>query len=413
MTAYQAELSINLGDVGYRDSKQPFRVRLNASALSELIGHAENAHRVYELMMIDRPGDVWGYVSVVIEDVPSRLMERIESARKDAKPRYAKNHPWPEQSIPFTAFDGLFYWCWDDTEPEDEAWLTLRDGPTMRAFAQQLLATARAARAALDWGDPLLRHIVARVRSGDHPYSYLRRQVAMQMGNEHGPTESKHTASFYSKLDDLLRDSELVSVAYRADGDYRVLRMMATEQRRRANRTGHNAGIAMHLSALVNHKFSNEAWDSEIWFFSEGLAHGDLYVEGGGLGSNTIKVLVEQYGHVPGRYILSTKDEGSIDGFDSESGDGWVLYQRKLPDDRRRALERIAGRRHCPLGPVLLFAEKAASLFDYEKTVVVVGEETETSVREALAPAMAEWQNNGGDPLLIIMGDTKPFEMTS
>jgi hypothetical protein len=134
----------------------------------------------------------------------------------------------------------------------------------------------------------------------------------------------------YKQLDRLLGDPELASIAYRADGDYRVLRMMATEQRRRANKTGHSVGNAMYLSALTNHKISNEAWDSEIWLFEEGLAHGDLFIEGGDLGGNNLKSLVEGNHRLPSRYILSAKDEGNLEGFDIELGDGWVLYSTPL-----------------------------------------------------------------------------------
>lgn len=57
MTAYQSQLKVDFGDVGYGNSKQPFRVRIDAAALTALIPDAGNAHRVYELMLIDRPGD--------------------------------------------------------------------------------------------------------------------------------------------------------------------------------------------------------------------------------------------------------------------------------------------------------------------------------------------------------------------
>lgn len=49
MTVYQNELVIDFGDVGFRNSKHPFRVRLDSSLLVQLIEAAENAQRVYEL----------------------------------------------------------------------------------------------------------------------------------------------------------------------------------------------------------------------------------------------------------------------------------------------------------------------------------------------------------------------------
>ncbi|WP_031436820.1 hypothetical protein [Methylobacter tundripaludum] len=406
------EHTIDLGEVGFWHSKQPFRVHLEASSLVELIGHAESIFRVYELMLIERPGDVWDYVGVIIKAVPSAVADRVKYVREKALPPYGDNHPWPEGRIPFTVFDKLFFWSFYDTAPEDEAWLSYRDTPPMRAFAQQLLTMVSAAQCRLDRNDGLFRYVVTRFRSGEHPYGYLERRIAIEKGREYSPNCPTHTTAFYKKLDELLCDPDLASVAYRADGDYHVLRMMAAEQRRRADRTGHSAGHAMHLSALVNHKISNEAWDSEIRFFEEGLAHGDLFIEGGGLGGENLKSLVEKHHCLPGRYILSTKDEGCIKGFDIESGDGWVLYRKRFLDGGRRGLERIESRRHSSLGPVLNFGGQGTTVFDYDKTVMVVGEEVASPVRAALAIVMVEWQQHGGDPVLIVLGgDIRPFEM--
>jgi hypothetical protein len=87
MTAYQTELTVDFGEVGYRDSKEAFSVCLDAHALSELIEHARNAHRVYELLLIDRPGDVWDYVRVAPMSTPRRVADRVQHAREKAKQR--------------------------------------------------------------------------------------------------------------------------------------------------------------------------------------------------------------------------------------------------------------------------------------------------------------------------------------
>ena len=412
MTTYESVLTIDFGEVGYRSGKSPFRVRLETGPLAELIRATESAHRVYELFLIDRPGDVWGYVWVILDEVPTRVADRVAHARQDVRPkREDRPHPWPDDRIPFKVFDSLFYWAWDDTEPEDEAWLNHRDSVLMRSFARQAMSIARAAQSRLDWSDHLLRHVTARIRSGEHPYCYLDRAVAREKSRDLPPREAQHTPAFYKKLSELLRDANLASVAYRADGDYRVLRMMATEQRRRANLTGHAPGHAMHLSALVNHRISNEAWESEVWFFDEGLAHGDLFIEGGGLGGGNIKALVESHHRAPGKFILSPRDEGSIAGFAKDLGDGWVLYSKQSSDRRRVALQRIDHRRSSKLGAVLSFEDSGATIFDYDKCVVMVGDDVSTAARGALASVVAEWQRAGGDPLLVVIGDTAPFDL--
>ncbi|MFO1264933.1 MAG: hypothetical protein U1E84_16655 [Rhodoferax sp.] len=412
MTKYHAALAVDFGEVGYRNGRHPFRIRLDTEPLADLIRATDDAHRVYELLLIDRPGDVWDYVWVILDEVPTRVADQVEHARQDARPRREDwPHPWPDDRIPFKVFDRFFYWMGDDTSPEDEAWLNHRDSALMQSFAQQALSIARAAQSRLVWNDHLLRHVVSRIRSGEHPYCYLDRAVARERSRGLPPKEAKHTPAFYQKLSELLRDSDLASVAYRANGDYRVLRMMATEQRRRANLTGHEAGVAMHLSALVNRKIDNEAWESRIWFFEEGLAHGDLFIEGGGLGGNSIRSLVEENYRDPGRFIFSIRDEGEIKGFTKETGDGWVLYRKLNPITRRMALDCIEHSRGSKLGAVLSFTDRGATIFDYDKSVVLIGEDVPAAARGALASVVAEWQQVGGDPLLVVIGDTAPFDL--
>ena len=412
MTTYKDELTIDFGTVGYWNSQELFRVRLDSGNLLNLIKDASNAYRVYELLLIDRPGDVWDYVSVVVEAGPKRVTESINHAREKSKHRWATDYPWSETCIPFPVFDKLFSWMGDDTEPPDEAWRGHRDSPAMIAYAQQLLAMVRKAQSGLDWNDHLLRHIVGKAKSGSHPFACLSRADAIVSSAGTKPNEPSHTSGFYKKLNDLLRDPELVSVAYRAEGDYKVLRILATEQRRRANLTKHELDDAFQVSVIVNHRADNAAWDSRIWFYEEGLGPGDLFIEGGGLGSASIKELIEVHRHrLPGRYILSINDEGDIQGFEKDGGDGWVLYKKIAPFDRRRCLEHRESRRSTEMGPVLKFAARGATLFDYDKALIVVGTDVSVAAKAALATAIAEWEAHGGDPVVIVFGDLSPFDV--
>ncbi len=337
MTSSESSLAIDLGEVGYRHDTHRFRVRLEAAPLVDLIRDARNAHRVYELLLIERPGDVWDYVEVGLDEVPPRVSGRVQAARPKGRSGFA---PEPEartaDRIPLPAFDRLFRWMGDDTEPEDEAWLGHRETPVMHAFASELLAEVRAAQSGLASNDPLLAHIAAQTRHGEHPYHHLDRRVAVERGRTPAPNVASHSAAFYAKLEEVLRDPDLASVAYRAHGDYRVLRILATEQRSRADRTGHRPDDALHVSALVNRQAGNESWGSVIWYYQEGLGQGDLFIEGGGLGSG-LQALMASGGHKAVRIILADREAGSLPGFELETGDGWVLYRRQGPDPGRAA----------------------------------------------------------------------------
>ncbi|MCK6431755.1 MAG: hypothetical protein L6Q68_01805 [Aquabacterium sp.] len=411
MIIHEPTLSIDLGEVGDRFSSAPFRVRLDGSPLQALIRATSLAHRIEELLLIERPGDVWEYVWVVVECVPSRVAAGIAHSRASALSRFHRGpHPWPEDRLPFKAFDRLFRLAGDDTEPEDSLWIAHRCGEVMRAYARQLLSVARAAQARLERGDLLQRHIVAQVRRGEHHDCFLDRDGARGAAREHGPGPDHHTPAFYRRLETLLRDPNLVSVAYRGDGDWQVLRLMAIEQRRRANGSGHAAVHALQINASANLWVRNDSWDSEIHFYLEGLGPGELHIECGRSGGMSVQGLVATGYRDPGRYILSVRDEGAIPGFGPpEHGDGCVLYTRLQPISRRVALEQARHRQPGAMGPVLSFSESGATLFDHEKALVVVGAEVSHRARATLATVIAEWQHHGGRPRLLVLGDAAPF----
>jgi len=108
MTVYQNELVVDFGEVGFRNSKHRFCVRLESRPLMQLIQAAENAHRVYELLLINRPGDIWAYTSVVLDALPPSVASRVARAREKCVSRSeGQTHAWPEGSMPFLDFDEL------------------------------------------------------------------------------------------------------------------------------------------------------------------------------------------------------------------------------------------------------------------------------------------------------------------
>jgi hypothetical protein len=410
MTSYKSDLTIDFGSGGYEGSRVAFRVRLESSQLSDLMVDASNAYRIYELMLINRPGDVWRYVSVGIETAPESVINRLKHVREKGKIE-SSQYPWSLEEVPFKVFDKIFYWDIDYTEPEDDAWFN-RDPSVMNKYAEQLLEIVRKAQNSLDrvWNGDLVSHIVALVKSGNHPYDFLEREAAIAMhGWKLPPPE--HTEDFYKKLRELICEPELASITYFGNGDYTILKMLATEQRRRANLTQHSPDHAIQIDALVNQTIDNGAWDSTIRFSDESFKHGDLFIQGHGL-------MGEPWGEVPrsnipGRHILSIQDEGDIQGFSKISGDGCFLYTRKKPNDRRLGLE---CRRS---SPAVLSFEHGATLFGHEKALFFVGEDVDTPAREALAVLIADWEAHSGDPaleahsgdpVLVVIGDTQPFE---
>lgn len=83
MIMYEMTLSIDFGEVGNRHARSLFRVRLDAAPLAELIRAADGAHRIYELLLIDRPGDVWDYVWVLLDEMPKL---NVAGPREEKRP---------------------------------------------------------------------------------------------------------------------------------------------------------------------------------------------------------------------------------------------------------------------------------------------------------------------------------------
>lgn len=221
-----------------------------------------------------------------------------------------------------------------------------------------------------------------------------------------------HTAAFYATLAKALRDPDLASVAYLGEGDFRALRMIATEQARRATRTGHDPGHALHTMVMVNRGISNEEWESKIWHKGEGTLRDDqhsLFIAGHGRLAEHFFPEQASSEHSVCKVFLVTRDLGEIEGFLSDAGDGWARYERR---DFNAAIRRrgMNIRRYTGNVPILFFPDSELALFSHEKAVVVIGADAPTATRVALARVMADWQRRGGDPLLVVVGDRTPFD---
>ena len=274
----------------------------------------------------------------------------------------------------------------------------------------------RAAQGRLRSSDPLLSRISARVSAGEHAFCFLGRDAAREASRRTDSWVSRrpdtHTPAFYASLAEALRDPDLVSVAYLGEGDFRALRMIATEQARRAARTGHEPRHALHTVAMVNRRISNEEWESTIWYVGEGAPLGNqysLFIEGYGQLTNYSSPELVSSDDSVCKAFLATRDHGEIEGFSSDAGVGWVLYERRDAGTslRRRGMDR---RRHMRTLPILFFPDSELALFSHEKAVIVVGADTPTDTRVALASVLADWQRSGGDPLLVVAGDRTPFD---
>ena len=301
----------------YYGKKYPFRLRFHFDALAQLMNDALHSIRVYELMMIRRPGDVWNYVWVEAVEMPPRIEERI---RRDA-------FPAANRFITFIKFDRMFRWAWDDTEPEDECWLRARGERPFAELADQLFLQVKVIQARVRKSGALLtKHVLEAMEARRHQYDYLAtpriRCTLPGCKTVYLPT---HSESYYQKLEELLSSPTVTSVGFSYDTDFQAIRLACTEQRRRADATGKKPCAPFHITALSDGLSYAEEWEADILCYIEGLGWAQLYVST----PETMKVCVK----MPRRnypLFLVDSDAGEVEGYTKSEGDGWFLYTRAI-----------------------------------------------------------------------------------
>lgn len=330
-------MRVDLQCHGYRGKIFPFSVELLDHALDHLVEDARNAYRVYELFSIRRPGDIWKYLWVRLLDVPERIWEHYRRAWKQEASEY-RPHPWPENTLPLRTFDRFFFWCGDDTEPEDECWLRTREGNAFKELAIRFYARITQAQEDLRRGDdPLIQQEIQTLQALRHPYDYEAEIPFLLTSDRYeSPTVLKRSAGYYDKLRELLVLPEVQSVACRGDNDWQTIRLICAEQRKRAKAVGKPLRDVLPISILSDGISSIAAWQAWVRFYWEGLGYGDLWVEQQYLGTS-IKDLVEKHERRKLLFFLD-EDQGEIQGYQRTIGEGWVLYRDQDPDQDYQGL---------------------------------------------------------------------------
>jgi hypothetical protein len=351
-------------DIDLRDSPQPLAVQLDAAPLERLLADAEFAHRLYELALLERPGDVWEYLEVVPLHLPPPLAARLDLARTTAR---SAGRPWPDHRIPFDAFAREVR-----AEPGEasEAWSEACEGDEVRGFIRHLFEHLQAL--GTDAGRGLVGHERALIAAGAHPFDDLPRERAIAASRRHSPNEPAHTEAFYAKLFELVASKEVVSASVRGLGDHRLLRILCERQRTRDD---------FEISATTEREVNNVAWDARVAYYNEDIGQGFLFVQDGASSGKSVKDLVETYSKLgPGGLLLSSQDEGEIAGFAHESGDGWHLYRSEVTPHMLPSLRRY----HNVLA--LMLAQENGELSDTQVVEIIAQWENFVSQRRPGPP---------------------------
>jgi hypothetical protein len=311
-------------DIDLRDSPQTLAVELDAAPLERLLADAGCAYRLYELALLERPGDLWEYLEVVPLHLSPPLAARLDLARMKARDAGDR---WPDGRFPFDVFDREVR---AEQGEASEAWSEACGGEDARGFLQRLFE--HLPRRDTQAGGYLASHERARIAAGTHPFSHLTRERAIAASRLHPPNSPAHTEAFYAKLSELIAGADVGSVSVRGLGDHRLLRLLCERQRTRDD---------FEISATTEREVNNVAWDARVAYYDEGVGQGFLFVQDGASSRRSVKDLVETYTTLgPGGLLLSSEDEGEITGFARESGDGWYLYRSEVTPHMLPSLRR-------------------------------------------------------------------------
>jgi hypothetical protein len=329
-------LDIDLGAHATSGAPIPFRVRIDASAVRALIDHAREAHRIYELWLLRRPGDIWRYVTATLLSGPGGVVGIVEGQldKHAAAPRSADDLELPEGALPFTDFDKLFNSAYESEEDAHAAWERLRYTGEAQAFAMAHFEAARRAWQDLDEQDPLVHAAKSRIEAGTHPFDRLSVRDAIAAGRGWPPRPPLNPPPFYAQVARLLDDPGIRVVSYCGHGDYHLLRMLCAEQIRRAEAQGVHPDEAFEIHTLKTTTerggINPAAWGGYIRVHDEGFGLPDIYIE-----DNNPPFVASVALSPARRRIKSILVPGPLDGaedFDHEVGEGWHLYRRKKTD---------------------------------------------------------------------------------
>ena len=308
-------ISLDLVCEHYRGEKYPFRVRLHFDALAHLMNDALHSMRIYELMMIRRPGDVWNYVWVEAIEMSPRIVNWMRG-------RTPITH---QNFITFPEFDRMFRWAGDDTEPEDKCWLKARGERAFVDLADQIFTQIKVIQARVRKSPDLLtKHVLDAMEARRHRYDYLQQPpIWCTLPDYKAIYFPTHSESCYRKLGELLSSASITSVGFSYETDFQAIRLACTEQRRRADATGEKPRDAFHITALADGLSYAREWEADILRYIEGLGWAQLYVST----PETMKVCVGIRGSAYPLFFLDT-DAGEVSGYTKTAGDRWFLYAR-------------------------------------------------------------------------------------
>lgn len=257
----------------------PFIVEIDATPLAILIESAMRGIRVYELMSLRRPGDVLHYFRIRLVDVHRDVLAHVGEYLEKS---------WPQDDVDpkvlsLPAFDKLFFWDGDDTEPVAECWLRFRAQPFWRERQLHFHAMVMKCQQQLHkQEDYLIQHELARIAQGTHWRDFKHDLPRHPEEVDIPPARTALSLALFNLIQDLIGRTNVQSVSCPLK-DYALWRLLVEQQVRRAELCGKPPQEAFRLSGpdsglpLVMAK----DWGGEVHIPYEGACTGSLFIKPG------------------------------------------------------------------------------------------------------------------------------------
>lgn len=314
-------------------AESALRVRLRADGLLELFFDADQDHRLFELLSLRRPGDAGAYVSVELLSNANTLSARID----EWNPQIGAEPLALGQHISLSAFDEVFGSQGDDTSSAAQHWMRWRGSPECRGYLCSLVDAARTACEELRLESVLAEHVFRQIERVEHDFCFMPLDSAFRHSERRPNLASALLGAFIDKLRTLLTRREINSAVICAETlDSCVVRLVCTEQRRRANLRNLPVQQAFKIQFFLDddeYIGPLDEWETAVWLIGEGRPQGDLCIDLGSKGKPVAFWMARQ----PCRIALCTMDSGEHDGYVRSQGDGWTMYRMAAdepePDD--------------------------------------------------------------------------------
>lgn len=315
-----------------------FVVDIDARPLVALIEAAFAGSRVYELMSIQRPGDLLHYLWVDFSGLDQEVINHV-SGHVNHKKLFPSKLPVTLKGISFTEFDDCFFWADDDTYPFAVTWLWHRESGYWSEKLPQLLSLTRKMQAGLRGADDfLLKHEISLIDAQKHRRDFLVSPERQAVLSDSVTSQTGLPKDLFQLIGKLIKRDDVQSVSCPFD-DFALWRELVAEQVRRARKLSVPPQQALTLNGPdcgLPDVIAGD-WGGEIHIPYEGVCEADLFIlpkwfnlfPDRAMGSNGS--LSKAAGGRMCHYVLSDRDYGELDAATRETYGGWHLYRSKLP----------------------------------------------------------------------------------